>query len=346
VTPTDESRTPRGSAGPRGLLVSLLALTLALLVGCGSEDTIKPGTDPDAVVWTKLTNFPRFTTHSDSVNLSDATALYPDWRGDSVVFNALDPITRQQVRLAYLDVRNPASLYVSTYPGPASWHDLGPRWVTSGVVVFASGLLTNPEKYDLYYRTVDTGANRRLFTWTAAERYPDPQPGGPGMVYTEGDNNLRGRLVFMADTANTVSRTYMTAPTVYAGEAQWDPTGSKVVFSADSTVQFGPRHIWWVTPGDLTSHQLTFGPYVDQFPTFSPDGSKILFVSNRSGRSSLWVMDPVAGEAGGLKRIAWEDVGARIESPTWSDDGTRIIVTSNGRDYVRQLWMLSNLPLP
>ena len=93
MTPTDESRTPRGSAGPRGLLVSLLALTLALLVGCGSEDTIKPGTDPDAVVWTKLTNFPRFTTHSDSVNLSDATALYPDWRGDSVVFNALDPIT-------------------------------------------------------------------------------------------------------------------------------------------------------------------------------------------------------------------------------------------------------------
>ncbi|HET9939827.1 MAG TPA: hypothetical protein VFR25_01875 [Candidatus Eisenbacteria bacterium] len=327
----------------------MLAVVLSVVLGCGSEDTIKPGTDPDAVVWTKLTTFPRFTTQPDSMQLSDATALYPDWRGDSVVFNALDPVTRHWARIAYLDVRDPASVYVSNYPGLATWHDLGPRWVAPGLVIFASGTLSNPvqnpEKYDLYYRIVDTGVNRRLFTWTAAERYPDPQPGGVGLVYVEGDNNLRGRLVFVADTANTANRTYMTAPDVYAGEAQWDPTGAKVVFSADSTVQFGARHIWWVQPGDLSSHQLTFGPYVDQFPTFSPDGTKILFVSNRSGRSSLWIMDPVAGEAGGLKRIAFEDVGARIESPTWSDDGTRIIVTSNGRDYVRQLWMLSNLDL-
>jgi Tol biopolymer transport system component len=315
-----------------------------MVVGCGSESTIEPGTDPDAVVWTKLTNFPKFTTRGDSVGFSDATALFPDWRGDSVVFNALDPITHHQVRLAFLDVRDPASVYVSSYPGPAPWHDVAPRWVTSGLVVFGSSRSGN---YDMYSRNVDTGADRQVLAApTTHERSPDPQPGLPGLVYVEGDNNIRGRLLFMADTANTASRVYLTSSTQFVGEPQWDPTGTKIVFSADSTVEGGARHIWWVTPGDLTAHQLTFGNYQDRSPTFSPDGSKICFESNRSGRSSLWLVDPVAGEAAGMKRIAWDDEGATIESPTWSDDGTRIIVTSNGRDYVRQLWMLSNLPLP
>jgi Tol biopolymer transport system component len=216
--------------------------------------------------------------------------------------------------------------------------------VTSGLVVFGSSRSGN---YDMYSRNVDTGADRQVLAApTTHERSPDPQPGLPGLVYVEGDNNIRGRLLFMADTANTASRIYLTSSTQFVGEPQWDPTGTKIVFSADSTVEGGARHIWWVTPGDLTAHQLTFGNYQDRSPTFSPDGSKICFESNRSGRSSLWLVDPVAGEAAGMKRIAWDDEGATIESPTWSDDGTRIIVTSNGRDYVRQLWMLSNLPLP
>jgi Tol biopolymer transport system component len=343
VTPTGESRTLHGRHRTLGSLVFVLAVTLAMVVGCGSEDSIKPGTDPDAVVWTRLTSFPRFSSRVDSNIYSDATVLFPDWRGDSVTFNALDPVTRHQVRLAFLDVRDPASVYVSTYPGPASWFDLAPRWVTSGVVMFAS---SRSGLYDIYSRNVDTGADHTVLAATEQKRSPDPQPGLPGLVYVEGDNNIRGRLVFMADTANIASRSYLTAPGFAVGEPQWDPTGTKVVFSADSTVQNGARHIWWVTPGDLTPHQLTFGNYQDRSPTFSPDGSKICFASNRSGRSSLWVVDPVAGEAAGMKRIAWDDEGATLQSPTWSDDGTRIIVTSNGRDYVRQLWMLSNLQLP
>src|SRR5262245_59002409 len=103
-----------------------------MLVGCGSESTIDPGTDPDAVVWTKLTNLPR----EDTPELRDFQALYPDWRGDSVVFNALgnDPVTGKHLRLAFLNVNDGAGVYVSNYPGPSNWNDITPKWVAPGLV--------------------------------------------------------------------------------------------------------------------------------------------------------------------------------------------------------------------
>jgi WD40 repeat protein len=309
------------------------ALTLALTLGCGSESTIDPGTDPDAVVWTQLTNLPK----------SDFGAFYPDWRGDSVTFTGLDLISKNQLRIGYLDVKDGASAYIPTYPGQAPWTDARSRWVSSGLVIYESGRDVANQQPDLYYRDVATGQDRRLmFTSTEYEHYPAPQPGGPGLAYAEGRVDGKGRLAFMADTALTPDRHYITKAGFPVGEPSWDPTGTKIAFSADSAGV--ARHIWWIAIGDTTTHKLTSGPYEDGAPQFSPDGTKILFLSNRSGRSSLWIVDP-AGEAAGLKRVAWEDIGVTIYTPCWSPDGTRIMVSSNGGGHGRQLWILSNLQL-
>jgi Tol biopolymer transport system component len=58
----------------------------------------------------------------------------------------------------------------------------------------------------------------------------------------------------------------------------------------------------------------------DGYPTWSPDGSKILFVSERSGTEQIYVID-VDGE--NLERlIESTDIDAR---PCWSADGARIV---------------------
>jgi TolB protein len=58
----------------------------------------------------------------------------------------------------------------------------------------------------------------------------------------------------------------------------------------------------------------------DGYPTWSPSGSKILFVSDRSGTEQIYVID-VDGE--GLERlIESTDIDAR---PCWSADGARIV---------------------
>lgn len=315
-----------------------------MLAGCGSESTIDPGTDPDAAVWTKLTNLPREAT----ANLRDFQALYPDWRGDSVVFNALDPIrtTGAHLRLAYLNVNNGSQAYVSSYPGPANWNDATPKWVAPGLVVFGSSRDINA-KFDIYYREVDTGADHRLMTTPEYETHPIPRPGTPGLAYVDGEDSRKGRLVLMPDTANVANRSFMTPPSLPLGEPAWDPTGTKIVFSVDSTAgNLSYRHIWYVAVGDTAAHQLTSGPYQDDYPSFRPDGSTILFVSNRSERSSLWLVDPVLGESAGLNRIAWQDPGPQIYFPIWSPDGQRVLVTVDGDGSGRQLWIVSNLKLP
>jgi len=314
-----------------------------MLVGCGSESTIDPGTDPDAVVWTKLTSFPA----------SRSFVIYPDWLGDSVAFCALDQNLAQQalLRIGFLDMKDPSKAVISTYPGPANWIDARPRWLRSGLVVFESTRDLINRQSDLYTRVVETGQDHRLLTTTGSdEHYPAPRPGTAGLVYEEGAD-LRGRLVLWPDTTTLANRVYLTRFGFPVGEPSWDPTGSKVVFASDSAgvdshgQPITYRHLWWTAPPDTTSHQLTFGPNQDQSPLYSPDGTKILFVSGRGDRSALWIVDPVGGEGAGLKRVAFEDVGATIFTPCWSPDGTRIIVSSDGRGYGRQLWVLSNLDL-
>ena len=317
-----------------------------MVVGCGSESTIDPGTDPDAVVWTKLTHLPTESTQL----LRDVQALYPDWRGDSVVFCAIgnDPATGKHLRLAFVNVNDGSNATITSYPGPSNWNDITPRWAGPGLVAFSSSRDPNG-KFDIWYRTVDTGADRRLLTSPEWETRPMPKLGTTALayVYSPTQDTRSGRLVYMADTANVAGQTFQTPPSLKMAEPSWDPTGTKMVFSADSTDGTNHyRHIWWVAIGDTTTHQLTFGPNDDDYPTFRPDGSTILFESNRSGRSSLWLVDPVLGESAGVTRIAWQDPGPQIYYPIWSPDGQRIMVSVDGDGTGRQLWIVSNLKLP
>ncbi|HEU5086940.1 MAG TPA: S9 family peptidase [Roseiflexaceae bacterium] len=70
--------------------------------------------------------------------------------------------------------------------------------------------------------------------------------------------------------------------------------------------------------GALT--QLTFGDTSNYSPRWSPDGRYIAFVSRRSGRANLFVMQAGGGEAWALTRFEKSDVS----DLKWSRDGTRI----------------------
>jgi imidazolonepropionase-like amidohydrolase len=68
------------------------------------------------------------------------------------------------------------------------------------------------------------------------------------------------------------------------------------------------------------AEQLTFGPYYDTDPVFSPDGKRVAFVSDRDGSDgNVFVLELATGQ---ITQVTHEPWAAR---PIWSPDGQAIV---------------------
>jgi dipeptidyl aminopeptidase/acylaminoacyl peptidase len=82
--------------------------------------------------------------------------------------------------------------------------------------------------------------------------------------------------------------------------------------------------------GSGSPRQFTSGEHRDSDPRWSPDGRRLAFVSDRSGKNQIYVIDADGGEP---RRLTDLSRGAR--NPVWSPDGRRIAFLStegNGID--------------
>jgi len=112
------------------------------------------------------------------------------------------------------------------------------------------------------------------------------------------------------------------------------PNGKIVVFDLLGDIYTLP-----LSGGDARS--LTTGMAYDSQPRFSPDGSRIVFVSDRDGSENLWLLDVVSKATKQLTTTSANN----YESPDWLPDGEYIVAAtaSHERNWVDssnpKLWM-------
>lgn len=110
-------------------------------------------------------------------------------------------------------------------------------------------------------------------------------------------------------------------------DPQLSPDGNSFLFvqtSIDKEDSEYRSHLFVSDVEGENIRQWTFGKVRDTSPRWSPDGDTIAFVSNRSDRSQIYLIDAMGGES---KQLTACVNGAR--NPVWSPDGKGILFTTS-----------------
>jgi dipeptidyl aminopeptidase/acylaminoacyl peptidase len=110
-------------------------------------------------------------------------------------------------------------------------------------------------------------------------------------------------------------------------EPQLSPDGKTVAFTVqtvDVDQNTKPKQIYTVPVSGGTPRQITLQGDDNERPEWSPDSTRIAFISNRGGSSQVWIMNADGSNAKPITSLSTEAGGV-----LFSPDGKKLVFTSN-----------------
>lgn len=166
-----------------------------------------------------------------------------------------------------------------------------------------------------------SGASVALVNATPLEVLSVTWASGRSLVYAVGSHHTSSRLWRVRLTADALSMAGDPEPLVVGDQATGldiAPSG-RLVYAA----HFRDLGLWRLDlrqrDSGLSAGNLPDSTFDEFGPAYSPDGTKLMFVSTRSGTEELWIADADGGNVRQMTSLRW-----CVGQPRWSPDGTRV----------------------
>jgi eukaryotic-like serine/threonine-protein kinase len=155
--------------------------------------------------------------------------------------------------------------------------------------------------------------------------------GGAAVVFR---NSLLGHAFWFSRDGTAPQR--MSGETEEVSSPAISPDGKTIVYSKGEPGT-GRRDIWFYDVQRSATSRFTFDPADDLNPTWSPDGRRIAFTSDRKGVRDIYVKD-ISGAA--AEELLLE-TGYEKNVEAWSPDGRFILFNQVMPNHERELWAVS-----
>jgi Tol biopolymer transport system component len=130
----------------------------------------------------------------------------------------------------------------------------------------------------------------------------------------------------------------LTEETTWAARPEMAPDGKRLLYGSYQGQQW--QQLWLTTPEGRSPLPLTFGDFDRRHARWSPDGKRVLYVSNETGNTTLWVQDVIGGSRTPVVAEQRRYLGAvGTLSLSLSDEAGRplagrvMVLASDGRYY-------------
>ena len=217
-------------------------------------------------------------TDAQQLTTYRSIALSPAWSPDGE-WLAFTSFLRGPPQLFVLRPTQGYLKTLSTLPGVNSSPNFSPDGKTVAFAAGADGVT------DIYVVPVEAGTPMRLTHTLGISTQPAWSPSGRQIAFTSNAGGSPQLYVMDAEGTNVRRLTF---EDTYADEAAWAPNGVELAY----TTRVGDR--FQIATLDLRTNVRTIipGPGNNESPCWSPDGTVLAFVSDRTGEREIFITDP------------------------------------------------------